>query len=703
MLRSVRVPAMSVFLILATAPAMAGDTAPAPLLGGPVLITEVLYYASSGMEDEFVTLVNTAGASVDLTGWTLTDGEGTLSLPSRLLAPGEALTVAENSTAYALERLQDPDYSWSAGTAPRLPSTGVFQLSNTGDAVTLLDGLGSVVDAVVWGAAVYTGPGWTGTAVPDATRGEVLTRANDGSWIDTDTAADWARLAPRIIGQSDFPMILYAVNGTVEAFASPGRSLEVLVSYLDAAETSIRLSVYQLTSLPLRDALLRADVRGVAIQVLLDGGPVGGIDERGWGIAGNLSAAGIEVRFLDEGNRTGYAARYQTLHAKYAVLDEEITIVSSENWGETGWPPFGTSGNRGWSVAVSNTAVAAHLTAVFDADFDPARLDSIPYAAMAVAPAAYVPEPAGTYVWTVEPLAFSGEFDVTPVIGPENSFDEGAILGLMRSARERLYIEQFYAHKSWDGGPNLFLEEAVRAARRGVEVKVLLDATFYNRDPTDPNDNDDTVANLTAVAASEDLPLEAKLADPAVHDVVKYHNKGIVVDGERVLVSSFNWNLFSPSRNREVGLIVDSPAIGGFFESRFLHDWSLDWTPPTAVICCQERADVNEAFALVGTGSTDDVAVTNWSWDLDGDGDFDAYGSIVQHRLLAPGNYTVRLVARDAWGNAGEERHTIEAVIPPAPPPPTTNPELPWVLLLLASVGFALLLLLSFVYRRGKR
>ena len=53
MLRSVRVPAMSVFLILATAPAMAGDTAPAPLLGGPVLITEVLYYASSGMEDEF--------------------------------------------------------------------------------------------------------------------------------------------------------------------------------------------------------------------------------------------------------------------------------------------------------------------------------------------------------------------------------------------------------------------------------------------------------------------------------------------------------------------------------------------------------------------------------------------------------------------------------------------------------------------------
>ena len=695
-------------LLLSALPlASAGGPAPAPTLGGPVLLTEVLYNAALG--DEFVTLANAASTPVDLTGWYLSDGEGTVSLPALLLPPDGSITLTENSTAYYLETLESADYTWRRGTAPAVNTSGQFQLANgnttTGDALLLCDASGTIRDVFAWWNVTYSGPGWNDPTLLKASRGEVMTRAWNGTWADTDTSADWRRIAPRFIGQSDFPLTPYNVSGTVEAFVSPGRSQEVLPRYLGSASLSVRVAVYQFTSLLLQDALLAARARGVSVRVLLEGGPVGGIDQREWGIAGNLSVAGIDVRFLDDGGRPNYSPRYANLHAKYAVIDDATAVVSSENWGDSGIPPFGTRGNRGWHVAVADAAVATHFAAVFDADFNPARLDSIPYADMAVSPVEYAAEPAGRYDYTVEPFLATGPHRVTPVIGPENSFD--AILGLLRSARQRLYIEQFYAYKEWDSGPNRFLEEAVEAARRGVEVKILLDATWYNVNATDPNDNDDTVANLTAVAAAEGLPLEARLADDAAaHQIVKYHNKGVVVDGARVLVSSFNWNEFSPTRNREVGVIVESAGVAGYFERLFLHDWTTPVPPlPDVAIVAATTVNINETMAFSGTDlSPLPTAVVNWSWDLDGDGGFDAFGRIVDHRYAVTGDYTVRVVGRDAWGYEAVDTHRVQVHEPTVKRPPATEPPaIPWAIVVLAAAGFALLLFLSLFYRWRKR
>src|SRR5262249_53875241 len=51
------------------------------------------------------------------------------------------------------------------------------------------------------------------------------------------------------------------------------------------------------------------------------------------------------------------------------------------------------------------------------------------------------------------------------------------------------------------------------------------------------------------------------------------HNKGIVVDGERVLVSSANWSGDGVLRNRDAGLIIFNKEIASYYQNTFLYDW----------------------------------------------------------------------------------------------------------------------------------
>ena len=51
------------------------------------------------------------------------------------------------------------------------------------------------------------------------------------------------------------------------------------------------------------------------------------------------------------------------------------------------------------------------------------------------------------------------------------------------------------------------------------------------------------------------------------------HNKGIVVDGRSVLVSSQNWSSAGTLTNRDAGVIIHSPKAAAYFDSIFLHDW----------------------------------------------------------------------------------------------------------------------------------
>jgi phosphatidylserine/phosphatidylglycerophosphate/cardiolipin synthase-like enzyme len=57
---------------------------------------------------------------------------------------------------------------------------------------------------------------------------------------------------------------------------------------------------------------------------------------------------------------------------------------------------------------------------------------------------------------------------------------------------------------------------------------------------------------------------------------VKYiHNKGAIADGERVLVSSINWNRNSLENNRETAVVIHSQEVSDYYKELFESDWNV--------------------------------------------------------------------------------------------------------------------------------
>ena len=200
-----------------------------------------------------------------------------------------------------------------------------------------------------------------------------------------------------------------------------------------------------------------------------------------------------------------------------------------------------------------------------------------------------------------DPLTIRGDTTITPVLSPDTSSSpEDSVISMMEGARKYIKIEQLDSDIDWfrgdrkfnwsdrdnyylnfsDGGRhyNLYLKAAIDAARRGVAVRVLLDSAFVWKWNTG-EDNSDTVHYINRIAALEGLDMEANLVAlggaSGRASLEKVHNKGVIVDGEKVLVSSINWGQSSVFKNREAGLIISNPRIGAYYEKIFDFDWNL--------------------------------------------------------------------------------------------------------------------------------
>lgn len=664
------------------------DPTPAPLdfFGGddgptawtpPALVTEVYYHALR--PDEYVVVANPGTSPLDVAGWTITDQEGTLTFPAgaAIAANGRAV-VAQNSTAYWEDTLGAADFRYGGGNATAMGVSGTFQLNNNGDEVVLRDASGATIDAFAYGASAYAGTGWTGPVASAVNQGLVARRMFEASWRDTNGSADWDLVRVRSLGQSEFATEAFDFTGTVRAFVTPDAQVYPLLDLLYNATSSIDLSLYTFSNTALLNGLSAAIAKGVRVRILLEGAPVGGITEDEWTLVNLLEATPAEVRFLVDNTTLDIQERYRYGHAKYAILDDRTVVVSTENWGASAFPTWPATGSRGWVVAVEHPPLATYFTSVFEVDFDARRRDVFTVSEMLVKPVHPAPEAVDPRPVGFPPRTVAGSFRVIPVIGPDTALAADTILAVVRNATASIHVEVFYAYRAWGPFPNLYLEELLAAARRGVSVRILLDSSSYNIEDDDPIDNDDTVAYVNGIAALETLDVQAKLVDLRAHGFSRMHTKGFVVDGRWVLVSSINWNRNSPTANREVGLLIENVELGAYFDEVFAWDWKDDVTPPVADGGPDRSVRVGDSATFDGLGSSDDVAVVNWSWDLDGDGAFDAWGPEVTHVYREAGPVLVRLQVTDSWNNVGEGIVRVDV----RPHVPVGSPFSPWVVVL---------------------
>ncbi len=557
-----------------------------------VLLTRV--YANAARDDEFVELMNAGSAAVDVGGWGISDREAVARLPLETVLPsGAGIVLARNATSYFEDVLRTADFTWDQGDAPHLVG-GILRLADGGDEVLLVDSTDAIVDAYVYGTSDYAGIGWSGAAAPATGRGEVAVRLGGLAPLDRDRAEDWIGPRPYRLGQSEFDPPEVSVDGAIVSIVSPDDGAGALLAFLDSARTSIHVAVYTLTSDAIAGTLAEAARRGVRVQVLLEGSPVGGIEESEERLVGGLVAAGAEVRWLSSG--TDVVKRYRYLHAKYAIVDDEGILVSSENLGESGWPTTDRSGNRGWSVALRDPDLARQLRDVFDEDFDPRRRDSRLAGGdpeVSLAP----PAVAAPWSWDAGVCCRRARL----VIGPDTTLAESGLLDLLDSAGTRIRIEAFYLEETWGDLPNPFLERAFDAARRGVDVRILLDGGAWSAGESDEG-NGAAARAINTRAEAEHVPLEARLLEPGGR-IERLHNKGAVVDGQTVLVTSMNWARGSATENREIGILLEDPATARRLEDVFDADWDGRSTLPEGAVLVDDPVLLAAFYAFVAGAS----------------------------------------------------------------------------------------------------
>jgi cardiolipin synthase len=472
---------------------------------------------------------------------TIGDGEGSIRFPPGSYLRG-AVVVAREARSFEVVHHYLPDFElFDTSTAvPDVIRTGDLRLANLEDELTLLIN-GIPVQHIAWPEDVT------------CREGQVHFQ-QDGVWDPR----------PLLIGQSRFEPMVFE-NVTVTAFVSPDCSSEVLREALSGARKSVQVSIYEFTDPSIAALLANVSRVGVDVSVLMEGGPVGGIPPEEYGVVDLLTGSGIQVYQMTTTDLCH--ARYRFTHAKYCIIDDDHVFITSENFKPGGFPQAGGSGNRGWGAYLENEFLAAYFQEVFQADlsgddiipFDvrPGGMDTVTY---------------GLYEVEFTPCTFSGA-TVTPVISPDTS---DLIYEMINDAKTSIDIEQAYISNWSHERINPYISAALNASKRGVRVRVLLDSYWYNVE--EEEDNDEMAAFLNAYAKREGLALEARCADLDGSNLLKIHNKGMIVDGEQVLISSINWNENSPSFNREAGVIIRHPGVGDYYTRVFEDDWNASTT-----------------------------------------------------------------------------------------------------------------------------
>jgi len=350
---------------------------------------------------------------------------------------------------------------------------------------------------------------------------------------------------------------------SVETFISPDCSFSAAYDFIGGAEDSLHISSYTISSPELVELIKEKKAGGVAVEVLVEQAPAGGMSDRELYSLCDLSSAGIPV-FLYDGD-----LRY--MHAKYIIRDSKSSLVTSENLGPQGFHPDADYGNRGWGTIVHDSRISESLLETFGDDRDVSMAVSCGTEEFNLTPEA-IP---GAYGPVMERKTFTGQ-KVSLLYSPD-SLEE--ILDLIGSAEDYILVEQFYIYTHWgspsgdtiESEPSPLVEALLDRAEEGVEIRVLLDSSYYNMDTNRSVSNYNTIAYLNG-ASLEGLPIEAAAIDLREKGLLKVHNKGMVIDGEKVLVSSINWNENSVRNNRELGLIIEGDAAG-YFAAAFSRDW----------------------------------------------------------------------------------------------------------------------------------
>ena len=512
-------------------------------------------------------ILSPVSGSQDLNGYYISDGEGTLTFTESFIIAGDVLIAP---AAHAkLPKGYDTYYAGSNG----IVKNSKYALGDGGDEVMLYDPSGNLVETVCYGNSTGA-EGWSGDAVSIQTNKFLVRTGDPGS------AAGWVLSRE---GWTNIPEGSGSFTATVTPFTFPESHGTPVVEAIASADTSICISIYMLTSQNLAGLLQSKASSGVEVNILLEGKPLGmDIASSELPMMKAVSDNGGDVRLINHPEST----RYAYFHNKYAIIDGETVVVTSENWTVGNMTD---KGNRGWGVVVESPGYASFMRTIFDND------RSLDYGDVTMIDEAY-PYLVPKVVSYTSPEHFATESyttTVTPAMSPDNSYS--SMRSFIGSATDRVYSEQL------DLGSNLMSSTGdtpivwmAAAASKGLDVRFILNASTNTEEHTSAVSTINSTTPVKAIAVNGRAGFD------------QIHNKGVIVD-DRVWVGSVNWTTNSFTNNRESAVIIDSKEVSDYFAGFFKNDWgvTIDTVRETGMGFRAEyigSGDVIELVALVPDG-----------------------------------------------------------------------------------------------------
>ncbi len=579
----------------------------------PRLRITALYYDTTitGEPDEAFQVWNLGADTVSLLGWSVSDGTHTATFPDLAVPPQAGAWCAFSASAFRFTFTASPACEYGGVTDQNIAhlSGAALHFSNSGGHLTLFAPRGAPADTIVYkngkAADAWIGPTvspWHPLGFPE--EGQILARKLDEETgrplADVGRVAAWASDPGDIFDgrRVRFPAWDMAAwqpfrsdtPAAVTVALAPDAAFDLVRQTLASATSRIDLEVYQIEHPALADLLADRAAAGVAVRVLLEGAPSGGLtDEDRWA-ATRIARAGGKVFYMaTQGARH---PRFKSQHAKFAVIDGARLLLGSENLTPDAMPDDdksdGTLGRRGVVLVTPQADLVAYAEGIFTRDTDTRWGDLVPWSEgdteFGPPPPAYQPPRVsggvGYPAFATTPLtATADQFEL--IQSPENSLRRlDGLIGLLgRAGWGDTILAEALSEPGWWGAagstpeidPNPRREALIAAARRGASVRILLDRFFD--DPRDPRSNTATCAALNAIAAAESLDLQCRTGNPTGLGI---HNKMTLVrlNGEgHVHVGSLNGTEVSHKLNRELALQFRSQDAYAYLASAFAWDW----------------------------------------------------------------------------------------------------------------------------------
>lgn len=130
-------------------------------------------------------------------------------------------------------------------------------------------------------------------------------------------------------------------------FSPKGGTQQAIVKRIDRAKVSVHLAAYSFTAQPIADALLRAKLKHLDVQVILD---------KSW----QTESPKVEKFLVESGIPVAIDGKHAIAHTKIIIIDGKLVVTGSYNF-------TGQAENSNWENTVFIPSKA--LAAKYEADF----------------------------------------------------------------------------------------------------------------------------------------------------------------------------------------------------------------------------------------------------------------------------------------------------------------------------------------------